>query len=266
MSRHAVPARSPPRPPAAWTSTTATPPSASRVRKTSARACATGPSRAARRSRSPRAPRARASQRWSTPDCPGAGPCTIKLDNPVTSIVALFSPLTLGVRLSSSSGTVTSNPAGITCSVDGDPGCEHGFAANTRVQLTVTGGDFKGWNGPCAPADSRTCTIVVDDQKTWAGARTPSCSCGDDDTCSSSSRRRDHTAGARSGPRRRWRCGSRCYLAGSSLRQSDADAKPRRRGLGRRLHTGAADVQAEGDGHDVDERRRSLAARPTTSA
>ena len=108
---------------------------------------------------------------WSTPDCPGAGSCTIKLDDAVTSIVALFSPLTLGVRLSSNSGTVTSNPAGITCSVDGDNGCEHGFAANSRVQLTVTGGDFKGWNGPCAPADARTCTIVVDDQKTWAGAR-----------------------------------------------------------------------------------------------
>ncbi len=108
---------------------------------------------------------------WSTPDCPGAGSCTIKLDDAVTSIVALFSPLTLGVRLSSDSGTVTSNPTGITCSVDGDNGCEHGFAANSRVQLTVTGGDFKGWNGPCAPADSRTCTIVVDDQKTWAGVR-----------------------------------------------------------------------------------------------
>ena len=108
---------------------------------------------------------------WSTPDCPGTGSCTITLDDAVTSIVALFSPLTLGVRLSSDSGTVTSNPAGITCSVDGDDGCEHGFAANSRVQLTVTGGDFKGWNGPCAPADSRTCTIVVDDQKTWAGAR-----------------------------------------------------------------------------------------------
>lgn len=108
---------------------------------------------------------------WSNPDCPGTAPCTIALDDAVTSIVALFSPLTLGVRLSSSSGTVTSNPPGITCSVDGDPGCEHGFAANSRVQLTVTGGDFKGWNGPCAPADARTCTIIVDDQKTWAGAR-----------------------------------------------------------------------------------------------
>jgi len=108
---------------------------------------------------------------WSTPDCPGTGSCTITLDDDLTSIVAIFDPLTLGVRLSSDGvGTVTSDPAGIDCSVDGDDGCLHGFTPNTPVKLTVTGGDFKGWNGPCTPADQRTCTIVVDDEKTWAGA------------------------------------------------------------------------------------------------
>jgi len=108
---------------------------------------------------------------WSSPDCPGTGSCTVTLDDDLTSIVALFDPLTLGVRLSSDDvGTVTSKPAGIDCSVDGDDGCFHGFAPNTAVQLTVNGGDFKGWNGPCTPADARTCTIVVDDEKTWAGA------------------------------------------------------------------------------------------------
>jgi Divergent InlB B-repeat domain len=108
---------------------------------------------------------------WSSPDCPGTGSCTVTLGDPVTTIVGIFSPLTLGVRLSSDGATVTSNPAGIKCSADGDDGCEHGFAPNTAVQLTVTGGSFKGWNGPCTPAGARTCTIVVDDQKTWAGAR-----------------------------------------------------------------------------------------------
>ena len=107
---------------------------------------------------------------WSSPDCPGTGSCTVTLNNDVTTIVGQFNPLTLGVRLSSdNAGTVTSNPAGINCSVDGDSGCFHDFKANTPVQLTVTGGDFKGWNGGCLPADQRTCTIVVDDQKTWAG-------------------------------------------------------------------------------------------------
>jgi len=109
---------------------------------------------------------------WSTPDCPGTGSCTVSLDDDLTSVVALFDPLTLGVRLSpSADGTVTSDPAGIDCSSDGDDGCEHGFTPNTPVELTVSGGDFKGWNGPCAPANVRTCTIVVDDEKTWAGAR-----------------------------------------------------------------------------------------------
>ena len=109
---------------------------------------------------------------WSTPDCPGTGSCTVKLDDDVTSVVALFSPLTLGVRMSNhANGTVTSVPAGINCTTDFGDGCEHDFPANTRVQLTVTGGDFKDWNGPCTPAGSRTCTIVVNNQTTWAGAR-----------------------------------------------------------------------------------------------
>ena len=108
---------------------------------------------------------------WSTPDCPGTGSCTVTLSDPVTSVVGLFSPLTLGVRLSSDSGTVTSNPPGIVCSEDGDDSCEHDFPANSKVQLTVSSGSFKGWNGPCAPAGASTCTVVVNDQKTWVGAR-----------------------------------------------------------------------------------------------
>ena len=107
---------------------------------------------------------------WSSPDCPGTGSCTITVNDDVTTIVGQFNPLTLGVRLSrDNAGTVTSNPAGINCSVDFDTGCFHGFKANSSVQLTVTGGDFKGWSGGCLPADQRTCTILVDDEKTWAG-------------------------------------------------------------------------------------------------
>jgi len=107
---------------------------------------------------------------WSSPDCPGTGSCTITLNDDLTSIVGIFNPLTLGVRLSSSSGTVTSDPAGIVCSNDGDDGCFHGFPPNTAVRLTVASADFKGWNGACTPADATTCTIVVNDQNTWAGA------------------------------------------------------------------------------------------------
>ena len=35
---------------------------------------------------------------WSTPDCPGTGECDLTLDDDVTSIVALFDPLRLGVQ------------------------------------------------------------------------------------------------------------------------------------------------------------------------
>ena len=37
---------------------------------------------------------------WSTPDCPGTGSCTLTLGAGVTSIVAIFSPLRLGVKYS----------------------------------------------------------------------------------------------------------------------------------------------------------------------
>ena len=107
---------------------------------------------------------------WSSPDCPSTGSCTVTVDEDVTTIVGQFNPLTLGVKLSrDNAGTVTSSPAGIDCSADTDDGCLHGFKGNTRVQLTVSGGDFTRWKGDCFPSDQRTCTIVVDDEKTWAG-------------------------------------------------------------------------------------------------
>ncbi len=52
---------------------------------------------------------------WSTPDCPGTGECDLTLDDDMTSIVALFDPLRLGVQFSPSAPdgeTVTTDPAG----------------------------------------------------------------------------------------------------------------------------------------------------------
>ena len=50
---------------------------------------------------------------WSTADCPGTGDCALTLDDDATSIVALFDPLRLGVKLSPSA-----------------PGARHGLAGS----------------------------------------------------------------------------------------------------------------------------------------
>lgn len=110
---------------------------------------------------------------WSTPDCPGTGSCTVKLDDDVTSVVALFSPLRLGIIYSKrDKGTVTADPSGSSCNEDQADVCFQ-YAPHTRVRLTATpksGHTFKGWNPGCEPTNQPTCTISVEDQPTWAGA------------------------------------------------------------------------------------------------
>ena len=115
---------------------------------------------------------------WSTPDCPGTGECDLTLDDDMTSIVALFDPLRLGVQFSPSAPdgeTVTTDPAGRTCPDDQQPQnaneC-YEFAPGTSVKLTLKDPtNFQGWNPGCEPTNALTCTIVVQDETTWVGAR-----------------------------------------------------------------------------------------------
>ena len=121
--------------------------------------------------------------RWSDPECGSSNPCTVKLDEDLTSIVALFTPLMLAVNLSDNPGgaTVTYNPAGQACDPAKQPDdadfCQ-AFAPGTRVRLTVNPGTttFTRWTDQgqdgyaCEPTGSPTCTIAVDDQPTWTGA------------------------------------------------------------------------------------------------
>ena len=114
---------------------------------------------------------------WSTPDCPGTGACDLTLDDDVTSIVALFDPLRLGVQYSTSgAGTITADPAGASCGADdlGDDITCLEFRPGTQVKLTMTPSDghvFKGWNPGCEPTNALTCTVTVLDETTWVGAR-----------------------------------------------------------------------------------------------
>ena len=119
--------------------------------------------------------------RWSDAECGTNDTCTVRLDDDLTSVVAVFSPLILAVRFSGGSGgaTVEASPPGQPCGEE-DPGntrfCGM-YPPGTRVALTLRPGTnpFRGWNDQgdylCEPAGSTTCTIAVEDQPTWAGAR-----------------------------------------------------------------------------------------------
>ena len=59
-------------------------------------------------------------------------------------------------------GTVTSNPAGISCGTD----CDEPYASGSSVTLTptpATGSSFAGWGGACTGTGA--CTVVVDSAK-----------------------------------------------------------------------------------------------------
>src|SRR5688572_11578343 len=77
---------------------------------------------------------------WSTPDCPGTGSCTLTLGAGITSIVAIFSPLRLGVKYSDDeSGTVTIDRTANSCLDDQDDAdaCFE-LAPGSQVRLTAT--------------------------------------------------------------------------------------------------------------------------------
>jgi hypothetical protein len=59
------------------------------------------------------------------------------------------------------SGTITSQPAGISC----PPDCSEPFDPDTSLTLTAspgTGSNFAGWSGDCSGADS-SCNLLLDD-------------------------------------------------------------------------------------------------------
>jgi len=99
---------------------------------------------------------------WSGAGCPITGDCTITMST-AQSVTATFNPpgnQTLTVsNAGTGSGTVTSNPPGISC----DPTCSYDFAYNTAVTLTATastGSIFAGWSGGGCTGTG-TCSVTM---------------------------------------------------------------------------------------------------------
>jgi hypothetical protein len=121
---------------------------------------------------------------WSTADCPGKGTCKVALDDDFTSIVALFTPLRLAVKLpmaaKDAGSTVSMAPPGAACREDPDdplhdpkPDFCREFPPRTRVTLTVQPKPpptFKEWSSGCVVVAPRSCAITVLDEATWVGA------------------------------------------------------------------------------------------------
>src|SRR5438067_13809564 len=99
--------------------------------------------------------------------CTGTGVCTVRLaaDTVVTASFALR-PATLQVtRQGSGSGTVTSNPGGISCGTD----CSEPYPIGTTVTLTATpagASSFRGWGGACSATGVAWVRLVAEDAAT----------------------------------------------------------------------------------------------------
>jgi hypothetical protein len=101
--------------------------------------------------------------------CSGTGACVVTMDQNKTvtgTISVAIQNFTLTLSpLGNGSGTVTSNPAGVSCTVTNGVGagaCSASFAAGTTVQLTAAAtapNSFGGWSGTCTGTGS--CLVLV---------------------------------------------------------------------------------------------------------
>jgi len=109
---------------------------------------------------------------WSGAECPGTGGCTVTANGDM-SVAATFATQTNALTVTkagSGSGTVTSNPSGITCGAT----CSTTYNYNTGVTLTAapaTGSTFIGWSGACA--GTGPCTLSMTQARSVTATFTP---------------------------------------------------------------------------------------------
>jgi uncharacterized repeat protein (TIGR02543 family) len=97
--------------------------------------------------------------------CTGAGTCNVTT-NGDQSVTATFGPANFILTVNETgngSGSVTSNPPGITC----PDVCSSSFPTGSQVTLTATpaqGFTFTGWSGPCS--GTGTCSVTMNSNQT----------------------------------------------------------------------------------------------------
>ena len=114
--------------------------------------------------------------RWSDERCPAGPVCTLTMDAARQSIVALFTPQRVSVRVRGT-GRVTSTPAGLDCQGDGDPDvdteCSADFPIGTNVSLAAADTNPlspqlpPAWYLPCDFGAGNSCGITADRAR-WA--------------------------------------------------------------------------------------------------
>ena len=88
--------------------------------------------------------------------CQGVTPCSLAIDGP-KSVEATFSPPSFRLTVAAAgSGSVTSDPAGISCGAT----CSALFPSGSAVTLTAAGDGFAGWGGACS-GSGPTCTVTM---------------------------------------------------------------------------------------------------------
>jgi N-acetylneuraminic acid mutarotase len=94
---------------------------------------------------------------WSITSCAVASACSVTLPSsqPVTAsfIQASSQPKLTVVVIGSGGGSITSSPAGISCSAGDSGSCQANFLSGSSLTLTATansGSVFSGWSGGCS--------------------------------------------------------------------------------------------------------------------
>jgi hypothetical protein len=88
-------------------------------------------------------------------------------DGGIHGYAATVTPSTTVLTVVSDGGVVTSNPAGISCSLNPSD-CTHSYPAGTVVTLTANdfaGGQFDGWTG-CDTVQFNVCTVTINGSRT----------------------------------------------------------------------------------------------------
>jgi phospholipase C len=97
---------------------------------------------------------------WSGAGCSGTGAtCTITVTGSTTVNATFGAQFAITVSTAGmGSGTVTSSPAGISCTSGSTTGCSSMFPPSTQVTLSETTGNiFVGWSGACS--GTGTCSL-----------------------------------------------------------------------------------------------------------